>query len=138
MKKILIVCMSIICVFIGMEKSFAKDTWTVKTVPNTRLQSNNIHVSDPDGYLSASAESNINAALCAIRNKADVFVVALSSIGRANSKHFATELFNYWGIGDAKADNGVLLLFIEDQHKLEFETGYGTLQDFEVEDRALQ
>ena len=99
--------------------------WTVKKVPNTRLESNDIHVSDPDGYLSDSAEMNINTALCAIRDKADVFVVTLASIGDAESKSFATELFNYWGIGDTGTDNGVLLLFVEDQHAMEFETGYG-------------
>jgi uncharacterized protein len=103
----------------------AQTTWTVKTVPNTRLQSNDIHVSDPDGYLSDSIEMTINTALCAIRDKADVFVVTLASIGDARTKSFVTELFNYWGIGDAEKDNGVLLLFVEDQHALEFETGYG-------------
>ena len=94
-------------------------------MPNTRLQSNDVHVSDPDGYLSDSIEMTINTALCAIRDKADVFLVTLTSIGDAETKSFATELFNYWGIGDAETDNGVLLLFVEDQHSLEFETGYG-------------
>ncbi len=103
----------------------AQKEWTVKTVPNTRLQGNDIHVSDPDGYLSDSIEMTINTALCAIRDKADVFVVTLASIGDARPKSFATELFNNWGIGDAEKDNGVLLLFVEDQHALEFETGYG-------------
>ena len=103
----------------------AQTVWTVGTVPNTRLESNDIHVSDPDGFLSDSAEMNINTALCAIRDKADVFVVTLASIGDAEPKHFATELFNKWGIGDAATNNGVLLLFVEDQHALEFETGYG-------------
>lgn len=103
----------------------AQKVWTVSSVPNTRLQSNDIHVSDPDGYLSDSTEMTINTALCAIRDKADVFLVTLTSIGDAESKSFATELFNYWGIGDAETDNGVLLLFVEDQHALEFETGYG-------------
>ena len=103
----------------------AQREWTVKTVPNTRLQSNDIHVSDPDGYLSDSAEMSINTALCAIRDKVDVFLVTLASIDSDDPKHFATELFNYWSIGDAETDNGVLLLFVEDQHALEFETGYG-------------
>lgn len=103
----------------------AQTVWTVKTVPNTRLESNEIHVSDPDGFLSDSAEMNINNALCAIRDKADVFVVTLATIGEAEPKHFATDLFNDWGIGDAETNNGVLLLFVEDQHALEFETGYG-------------
>lgn len=110
--------------------------WTVQTVPNTRLQGNEIHVSDPDGYLSDSTENVINTALCAIREQADVFVVTLYSIGDAEPKHFATRLFNYWGIGDADTDNGVLLLFVEDQHALEFETGYGaeaTLTDAQCE-----
>ncbi len=116
--------------------AMADRAWTVRTVPNTRLQSNDIHVSDPDGYLSDSVEMTINTALCAIRDKADVFVVTLSSIGEADPKRFATELFNDWGIGDAETDNGVLLLFVEDQHALEFETGYGaeeTLTDSKCE-----
>ncbi len=116
--------------------TMAQRTWTVQTVPNTRLESNDIHVSDPDGYLSDSVEMTINTALCAIRDKADVFVVTLTSIGEAEPKHFATDLFNYWGIGDAETNNGVLLLFIEDQHALETETGYGaeeTLTDAKCE-----
>ena len=105
---------------------FGQTLWTVRTVPNTRLQGNEIHVSDPDEYLSDSAEIAINRALDSIRDRADVFVVTLTSIGDAEPKHFATELFNYWGIGDKEADNGILLLFVEDQHALEFETGYGS------------
>ena len=106
----------------------AQKEWTVKSVPNTRLESNKIHVSDPDGYLSDSIEAVIDSALCSIRSKADVFIVTLTSIGEEVPKHFATELFNFWGIGNAESDNGVLLLFVEDQHALEFETGYGVEQ----------
>ena len=116
--------------------SFGQEAWTVRSVPNTRLQGNDIHVSDPDGYLSDSVEMTINTTLSAIRDRADVFVVTLSSIGEAEPKHFATELFNDWGIGDAETNNGVLLLFVEDQHALEFETGYGaeeTLTDAKCE-----
>lgn len=103
----------------------AQRAWTVETVPNTRLEGNDIHVSDPDGFLSDSTEATINTALCAIREQADVFVVTLASIGEAEPRHFATALFNNWGIGDAETNNGVLLLFVEDQHALETETGYG-------------
>lgn len=105
--------------------AFSQNVWTVKSVPNTRLQSDYIHVSDPDGYLSDSAERVINQSLNAIRDQADVFVVTLRSIGKVVPKQFANELFNYWGIGDAETNNGVLLLFVEDQHAMEFETGYG-------------
>jgi uncharacterized protein len=88
--------------------------WTAETVPNIRLESHDIHVSDSDNFLSDGAEIRINTALCAIRVKANVFLVALASIGDADPKHFATELFNYWGIGDAVKNNCVLLLFVED------------------------
>ena len=132
MKRLFLLSIFITLVF----STIAQNIWTVQTVPNTRLQSNDIHVSDPDGYLSDSAEMSINMALCAIRDTADVFVVTLTSIGDAEPKHFATRLFNYWGIGDAQKDNGILLLFVEDQHALEFETGYGaeaTLTDAKCE-----
>ena len=131
MKKVLL---AILLVMSGLLS--AQTVWTVETVPNTRLQGNDVHVSDPDGFLSDSAEMRINTALCAIREQADVFVVTLASIGEAEPKRFATTLFNRWGIGDAETDNGVLLLFVEDQHALEFETGYGaeeTLTDAKCE-----
>jgi len=126
----------LIITFFLFFSAFAQRSWTVQTVPNTRLESNEIHVSDPDDYLSDSAEIHINTALCAIRDQADVFLVTLSSIGDEEPKHFATQLFNYWGIGDAETNNGVLLLFVEDQHAMEFETGYGaeeTLTDARCE-----
>ena len=99
--------------------------WTVRTVPNTRLESNLIHVSDPDDILSDSCEQLINTSLEAIRDQADVFVVALNSIGDADIDVFANELFNRWGIGDAERNNGVLLLWATEQHDFKFETGYG-------------
>lgn len=110
---------------VAMMPLSAQTVWTVETIPNTRLQSNNIHVSDPDGFLSAETEMKINTALCAIRDEADVFLVTLKSIGSDDPQRFRTELFNKWGIGDKGKDNGLLMLFVEDQHAFEFETGYG-------------
>ena len=103
----------------------AQQVWTVRSVPNTRLESNQIHVSDPDDILSDSCEQLINTSLEAIRDQADVFVVALNSIGDADIDVFANELFNRWGIGDAERNNGVLLLLAKEQHDFKFETGYG-------------
>lgn len=40
-------------------------------------------------------------------------------------KDFATALFNHWGIGKAEANNGLLVLLVMDQRRLEMETGYG-------------
>lgn len=121
MKRFSLLLFLLLMAFVAM----AQKAWTVQSVPNTRLENNAIHVSDPDDYLSDSAERVINTALGSVRDKADVFLVTLTSIGEAEPKHFATRLLNHWGIGDAETDNGVLLLFVEDQHALEFETGYG-------------
>ena len=47
-------------------------------------------------------------------------------------KDFTTELFNLWGVGDAKTDSGLLIVLVMQQRRLEMETGYGlegTLSD---------
>lgn len=136
---------TIILTAFAMLSAVAQKAWTVEKVPNTRLQSDFIHVSDPDGYISANTEMKINTALCAIRDQADVFLVCLNSIGEyAVPKDFAIDLFKYWGIGDKGKDNGLLLLFVEDQHAFEFETGYGiegTLPDavcFQIFDHTIK
>ena len=51
--------------------------------------------------------------------------VVVSSIGYAQPRQFATELFNHWGIGKKGKDNGLLVLFVLDQRDITFETGYG-------------
>ena len=122
MKKIFVF---IILSYVTVFSCVAQRAWTVETVPNTRLQSNNIHVSDPDDYLTDVAEMHINTALCSIRDSVDVFLVCLSSIGYEEPADFRSRLFNYWGIGDKGKNNGMLMLFVEDQHAFEFETGYG-------------
>jgi uncharacterized protein len=40
-------------------------------------------------------------------------------------RDFATELFNFWGIGKKGKDNGLLLLVVIGQRRWEFEVGYG-------------
>ena len=140
MKKILIT----LFLALAMLPVIAQNAWTVEMVPNTRLQSNSIHVSDPDDYLSQEAEMKINTMLCAIRDTADVFLVCLNSIGYEEPADFRSKLFNHWGIGDKTKNNGLLLLFVEDAHAFEFETGYGieaTLPDikcFEIFNHTIK
>lgn len=61
----------------------------------------------------------------------EVAVVILPTIGshaadaRYTPKTFATELFNLWGIGQKDKDNGLLILMVMDERRVEFETGYG-------------
>src|SRR5690606_9104099 len=47
------------------------------------------------------------------------------SIGDEIPKDYAHQLFNNWGVGKAGKDNGLLLLVVIDQRRIEVETGYG-------------
>ncbi len=100
--------------------------FTVADIPDPK-KSGGGYVSNPDAILSASAVEQINSSLSALdqSGKAQVGVVVLNTIGEQVPKAFAVELFNYWGIGQRGVDNGLLILVVQDQHRVEFETGYG-------------
>lgn len=121
-KRIFLLCLSVIFV---CGEALAQTAYTVKTVPNTRLSSNCKHVSNPDGIIDPNTELRIDSLLSLVRDKADVFMVAVNSIGDAEINGFSNELFNYWGIGDAERDDGVLMMFVGDVRQIRFEVGYG-------------
>ncbi len=104
----------------------AQKVYTVEATPNP-TGPNGGWVSDPDDYLPAQAEEQLNQLIFALEDSttAQIAVVVLQSIGAENPKDFATRLFNYWGIGQADVDNGLLILSVMDQRRTEFETGYG-------------
>jgi uncharacterized protein len=56
---------------------------------------------------------------------AQVSVVVVQSIGDADIFDFAQKLFNTWGIGQAKEDNGLLILLVMDKRTVRLHTGYG-------------
>ena len=59
------------------------------------------------------------------QTSAEIAVVILPSIGDNVPKPFATDLFAAWGVGKKEKDNGVLVLHVLDQRRVEIETGYG-------------
>lgn len=101
-------------------------SYTVKTVPNTKLVDGS-YVSNPDFILSASTVANIDSILLNLENKtsAQVAVVLLNSIAEQDPFDFAQELFEEWKIGNAKSDNGLLVLFVKDKRTVRFHTGDG-------------
>lgn len=101
-------------------------SYTIETVPNTKLV-NNSYVSNPNHLLSDAAVSQINTLLDSLEKKttAQVAVVMLSSIGEADIFEFAQSLFVKWGIGKSDRDNGLLILFVQDQRTVRFHTGFG-------------
>lgn len=101
------------------------EPYTIKSIPNTRLKGNNIHVSDPDNILGKEYSDSINLVLSDVRDSADIFIVAVDRVDNANGDEFANELFNYWGIGDKGKDNGVLVFMTMKPHFIRIEVGYG-------------
>lgn len=103
--------------------------WTVQTVPDPKTSGKGF-VSNPDNILTVSEQTYLDGIIQEVQDssKAEIAIVMLQSIGEEVPKAFATELFNFWGIGNAETDNGLLILFVMDQRRIEFETGYGTEQ----------
>lgn len=104
-----------------------KEYKSVDDVPNVRLTDVRRYVSDPTSILSPAATDTINAILGRLEKSTGIetAVVMLPSIGENNIFDFSTSLFRKWGIGKKKSDNGLLILFVMDQHKVRFATGYG-------------
>jgi len=109
--------------------NFSFSQWTVNTVPDPKTTGTGF-VSNPDKILRNDEVSYLDSVLTILKDSttSEVAVVMLQSIGDAVPKTFATKLFNHWHIGNAETDNGLLILFVMDQHRIEFETGYGIEQ----------
>lgn len=108
---------------------FAK---SVDDVPNPRQI--NAWVSDTAGLISAERELSINRKLNTLEQNTgiEVAVVTVESVNTPTPKEFATTLFNRWNIGKSSTNNGLLILLVRGENRLEMETGYGlesTLSD---------
>ncbi|PIG91760.1 TPM domain-containing protein [Gloeocapsopsis sp. IPPAS B-1203] len=100
---------------------------TVEEVPNPRKEYGG-WVSDMAGILSDETEAQINQMISELEAEkgTEMAVVTVPETSPAISpKTFATELFNYWGIGKQGQDNGVLFLISVGDRRVEIETGYG-------------
>lgn len=104
-----------------------KEYKSVDDVPNVHLTDVRRYVSDPTSILAPAATDTINAILGRLEKSTGIetAVVMLPSIGENDIFDFSTSLFRKWGIGKKKSDNGLLILFVMDQHKVRFATGYG-------------
>ena len=103
---------------------------TVEEVTNPR-QTDGGWVTDMADILSSETEDKINRLIDDLE-RADGTEIAVVTVPKtapaASPKAFATELFNYWGIGKAELDNGILFLISEGDNRVEIETGYGITQ----------
>lgn len=99
----------------------------VEDVPNPRLDGSG-WVSDNTDSIDPETEARINRMIDEVERDlgVEIAVVTVDRIDDAPTpKDFATALFNRWHIGKADRDNGLLILLVLSQRRLEMETGYG-------------
>ncbi|MEO0557016.1 MAG: TPM domain-containing protein [Bacteroidota bacterium] len=84
-------------------------------------------VVDQADILSAHVESGLAQRLAQFEDStgAQVVVLTIPSLDGAVLEEFATTVFRTWGLGQAGADNGVLLLVARDDRELRIEVGFG-------------
>jgi len=105
---------------------FPQTAYTVETIPNPKEVYNGF-VSNPDHVIDEQTVGYLNTLLQALEDSTtvQVAVVVVRSIGDAVPGDFRTKLFRHWGIGQKENNNGLLILMVMDQRRIEFETGYG-------------
>lgn len=98
---------------------------SVDDVPNPRARG--AWVSDTNDMIPAPTEARIEEAITAFERErgVEIAVVCVDAVDSATPKDFATQLFNRWGIGKAGKDDGLLVLMVLGERRLEMETGYG-------------
>lgn len=101
--------------------------YTVDEIPNVHVADRTRYVTNPDGIMSAAAQTRADSIIAGIwrQTSAEVVAVIVNSIGDDDATDFATRLYTKWGIGKADNDNGLLVLVVKDQHKVVLRTGYG-------------
>ncbi|HIK19830.1 MAG TPA: TPM domain-containing protein [Synechococcus sp. M44_DOE_062] len=116
-------------VLLGVSLFLPGLAWAIplEQVPNPR-RSYGGWVSDTANILSSSTESELDRLITQLerRTGAEMAVVTVPNTqGYTTPKDFTTRLFNYWGIGKAGRNNGVLVLVSVGDRRVEIETGSG-------------
>lgn len=99
---------------------------TVRDVPNPQEQYIKGWVTDMANLLDPNTKFKLNQMLSKLehQNGTEIAVVTVpNTASSASPKQFATQLFNYWGIGKKGINNGVLFLISKSDHRVEIETG---------------
>jgi uncharacterized protein len=84
-------------------------------------------VVDQAGVMTAQSKGDIEAKSKALEEKSGIqlAVATVKSLQGSDIETYANQLFRSWKLGDAKKNNGVLLLVAPAEHKVRIEVGYG-------------
>ena len=93
------------------------------TAPNTPTG----YVNDYANILSVNAKQSLEEELriFTASSSNEIAVVTIPDLGGDSVENYASKLFASWKIGNAKNDNGILLLISRDDSKLRIEVCYG-------------
>lgn len=107
--------------------AIAQRAYLVKDIPDPKKNGGG-YVSDPDKILGSSAVAELNTTIADFERKTHVQVAVVVVNDFDHNKEdfdFAYELFNTWGIGQKKSNNGLLLFISKERRKYRFITGTG-------------
>ena len=84
-------------------------------------------VVDGANILSAATKEDLTAKLAALEDKTSrqLVVVTIPSLQGYEISDYGYQLGRAWGIGQAKLNNGILLIVAPTEHKVRIEVGYG-------------
>jgi uncharacterized protein len=84
-------------------------------------------VVDQAGIMSAASRSALEAKLKDLEDRSGIqlVVATVKSLQGGDIETYANELFRTWKLGEAKKNNGVLLVVAPNEHKVRIEVGYG-------------
>ena len=108
-------------------QSRLRGTMTVTASDLLAKPAQRAYIVDTAGMVSAEDAAQIAKIGAELRSKtkAEVVVVTVPTLGDTDIESYANELFRSWGIGDARLNNGVLLLIAKDDRAFRIEVGYG-------------
>ncbi|PWV46944.1 YgcG family protein [Chitinophaga sp. S165] len=99
--------------------------FSIEKIPDPMVHGG--YVSNPDNIISQETAAMLNSQMQQLdqSGRAQVAIVLLETIGDKVPKDVAHDLFRLWKPGQQGKDNGLVVLLVNDQHRIEFETGYG-------------
>jgi uncharacterized protein len=109
-------CSALLCLAFGLAVALAFDFPALSG-----------RVVDQAGVMTAASKSDIEAKSKALEDKSGIqlVVATVKSLQGSDIESFANQLFRFWKLGEAKKNNGVLLLVAPTEHKVRIEVGYG-------------
>ncbi|TGN14499.1 TPM domain-containing protein [Leptospira ilyithenensis] len=97
------------------------------SLPNP-ISDENSRILDQTGILENSGtKQRLNELIVRLEKETfvEMAIVILPSVDPLISKQVAVELFRIWGVGKKEKGNGILILHVLDQRRVEIEIGYG-------------